>query len=208
MKARSLFALVLLSLVPTLSAAASQAADQLRAFIRTVPAAQGQFTQQTQDASGRTQSLQSGSFIFRRPGQFRWDVAAPYEQQIVSDGKKIYQYDPDLAQVTLRDVDESIGTSPAAILFGTASLEHSFELSEQGQREGLDWLRAKPLSADAGFAYVDIGFANGKPKRLILKDAFDQSTHIEFTQITVNPQLKADVFTFTVPAGVDLVQMP
>lgn len=207
MKIKVIILSAALALSPMLTWAASSAEDQLRAFIRTVPAAQGEFTQQTQDASGNTQAGQKGQFVFRRPGQFRWDVLAPFAQHIISDGKQLFQYDPDLEQVTVRGVDESIGTSPAAILFGTASLESSFELSEQGQKDGLDWLRAKPLSADAGFAYVEIGFAKGLPQRLVLKDAFDQTTLIDFTALQANPALKSDTFTFTAPAGVDVVQI-
>lgn len=207
MTIKSFLAATVLAVSPLASWAADTAADQLKSFIRTVPAAQGEFSQQTQSATGSPQNSQTGKFVFRRPGQFRWDVAQPYEQQIVSDGKQLYQYDPDLAQVTVRGVDASIGTSPAAILFGTASLESSFELSEEGQHDGLDWLRAKPISSDAGFAYVDIGFKQGKPQRLLLKDAFDQTTLIEFTQLQVNPSLAADTFTFTAPDGVDVVQI-
>ena len=53
----------------------------------------------------------------------------PYEQLVISDGAKVYQYDPDLLQVTERKVDAAIGTSPAAILFGSGSLEQSPEVS-------------------------------------------------------------------------------
>lgn len=207
MKIKTFLLAAVMMASPLVSGAAGTAADQLKSFIRAVPAAQGEFSQHTRDAAGNPQSTQMGTFVFRRPGQFRWDVLKPYEQQIVSDGKQLYQYDPDLAQVTVRGVDASIGTSPAAILFGTASLESSFQLSEEGQQEGLDWLRAKPLSPDAGFAYVDIGFKQGKPQRLLLKDAFDQTTLIEFSSLQVNPNLPADTFTFTAPEGVDVVEI-
>jgi outer membrane lipoprotein carrier protein len=146
--------------------------------------------------------------VFQRPGQFKWHVQRPYEQLIVSDGKLLYQYDPDLAQVTERGVDQSIGASPAAILFGTGNLEDSFRLVEQDARDGLEWIRATPLQSDAGFSYVDIGFKDREPRRLELQDSFGQTTYIDFTGLEPNPRITLGTFTFKAPAGVDVVSMP
>src|SRR3546814_18614119 len=99
----------------------ADAPDQLRKFIADVPAAAGQFSQQRLDSQGQGKA-QSGEFSFRRPGQFRWSVKKPYAQLIVSNGKTVYQYDPDLAQVTERNVDQYIAPSPAALLFGSCAL--------------------------------------------------------------------------------------
>ncbi|HEY9572278.1 MAG TPA: outer membrane lipoprotein carrier protein LolA, partial [Pusillimonas sp.] len=158
------------------------------------------------DSQGQGKA-QSGEFSFRRPGQFRWSVKKPYEQLIVSNGKTVYQYDPDLAQVTERNVDQSIGASPAAILFGSGALEAAFAISALPDKDGLDWLRAKPRSADAGFTHVDIGFRGNLPARLELLDSFGQTTRIDLSHIVVNPKLDAGEFTFTAPAGVDVVKM-
>src|SRR5690606_11820366 len=149
---------------------------------------------------------QSGTFSFHRPGQFKWAVSKPYEQLILSDGKQVYQYDPDLALVTERSVDASIGASPAAILFGSGALEDVFTLQEQGENDGLAWLRATPRSADAGFAYVDIGFRDNMPVRLQVQDSFSQTSRIDSTSIEKNPDLPADEYVFQAPEGVDVVK--
>jgi len=202
--------------VPADGATASLAADQanaadapaqLRQFIATVPSASGRFTQQRADSRGQGKPVQAGEFSFRRPGQFKWAVQEPYEQLIISDGKAVYQYDPDLAQVTQRAVDQSIGASPAAILFGSGSLDEAFSISTLPDADGLRWLRAEPLTADAGFTHVDIGLRNNMPVRLLILDAFGQTTRIELTDIQVNPGLPADAFAFTAPPGVDVVKM-
>ncbi|MGE8547571.1 MAG: outer membrane lipoprotein chaperone LolA [Alcaligenes sp.] len=208
MKIKTLMACLALAATPVLTLAAS-ASEQLRAFVQDVKTAQGQFSQRTLDAQGQSKGApQSGLFAFQRPGQFKWQVQRPYEQLIVSDGKHLYQYDPDLAQVTQRGVDQSIGTSPAAILFGTGDLEQSFELKDQGERDGLDWLRATPRQSDAGFAYVDIGFKGREPRRLELKDSFGQTTYIDFSALESNPRFAAGTFDFKAPPGVDVVSMP
>ncbi|WP_434089516.1 outer-membrane lipoprotein carrier protein LolA [Neopusillimonas aromaticivorans] len=134
-------------------------------------------------------------------------VQKPFEQLIVSDGRQVMQYDPDLAQVTQRSVDQSIGASPAAILFGSGSLDESFQLSALADRDGLAWLRATPRGADAGFKYVDMAFDNNLPARLELLDAFGQTTVIELGKVSVNPTLPASEFRFVAPAGVDVVKL-
>ena len=190
-----------------LAAHAADARDQLQRFVRQVQSATGQFTQSTVGAQGRTQPAQSGEFAFQRPGRFKWDVRQPYEQLIVSDGQQVLQYDPDLAQVTQREVDDAIGTSPAAILFGSGSLDASFDVSTLPDRDGFQWLRAKPKNGDAGFAQVDLGFKDDMPARVELLDSFGQTTRVVLSGIQPNASLPASAFQFTPPAGVDVVKM-
>lgn len=185
----------------------ADAPTQLRDFAAKVQSGTGQFTQQTIGGKGGGKRPQLGEFSFKRPGQFKWAVKKPYEQLIISDGKLVYQYDPDLAQVTERKVDQSIGASPAAILFGSGSLDEAFSITALPGKNGLDWLRATPRSADAGFTHVDIGFQGGLPARLELLDSFGQTTRIDLSNIVANPKLTPGEFKFVPPKGVDVVKM-
>ncbi len=194
------------ALVPALALAAS-AQEQLRNFVSTVTSATGSFSQYTVNDQGRPQPAQTGVFSFQRPGKFKWAVQKPYEQLVISDGRQVFQFDPDLAQVTERKVDAAIGTSPAAILFGSGSLEQSFDVSALPAKDGVDWLRAKPRTADAGFSRVDIGMKNNLPVRVELLDSFGQTTRVDLSAIQPNPQLPAKEFQFTAPKGVDVVKM-
>lgn len=187
---------------------AADARSQLDAFIAQVQSATGAFEQGAVDGQGKVARPQQGKFSFQRPGKFRWEVQKPYAQLIVSDGRYVYQYDPDLAQVTQRDARDSIGASPAALLFGSGSLEQAFNLQAQPDRDGMQWLRALPKGADAGFVHVDIGFSDGLPRQLELLDAFGQTTRIELSDLKPNPDIPADQFAFTVPQGADLVRLP
>lgn len=189
------------------SAVAASAQEQLHVFVSRVTAATGSFSQYTVGTQGRTQPTQTGVFSFQRPGKFKWAVQKPYEQLVISDGRQVFQFDPDLAQVTERQVDAAIGTSPAAILFGAGALEQSFEVSALPSKEGVDWLRAKPRTADAGFSRVDIGMKDNLPVRVELLDSFGQTTRVEFSGIDPNPALGQDAFRFVAPSGVDVVKM-
>jgi outer membrane lipoprotein carrier protein len=200
-------ALLALAIAAPLGAQAAGAVEQLRAFARDTQSAAGSFSQQTRASTGRAQPAQSGQFAFQRPGKFDWRVIKPYEQRIVSDGRELFQFDPDLNQVSVRKTDAAVGASPAAILFGSGDLEKSFNVKELPARDGMEWLEAVPRTADAGFSKVEIGFAEGLPARLDLFDSFGQSTRVTLSNILRNPSIPADTFTFTAPAGVDVVRM-
>ncbi|GAB2915022.1 outer membrane lipoprotein chaperone LolA [Paralcaligenes sp. KSB-10] len=207
MQSKHFFAALVLAASPVLAWSADAPA-QLRQFVAKVASATGEFTQSTSGAQGQqAKPAQSGRFSFQRPGHFKWQVTKPYAQLIVSDGTTVYQYDPDLSQVTERTVDKAIGASPAAILFGSGALDEAFTMSTLPDKNGLEWLRAKPRKADAGFAYVDIGFKDNLPARLELMDSFGQTTRIDLSHIVSNPKLPSGEFQFVPPKGTDVVKM-
>lgn len=196
-----------MSVMAAPGAMAADARSQLDAFVKQVRSATGTFTQATQSSRGQPAPAQSGTFAFERPGKFRWAVEKPYEQLVLSDGKKLYQYDPDLAQVSVRSVGAAIGNAPAQVLFGEGSLEQSFNIQPLAAKENLQWLRATPRTAEAGFSHMDMGFDGNLPVRIDILDAFGQVTRVEFTTIVPNPGIPASQFTFVAPAGVDVVNM-
>ena len=179
--------------------------DSLRAFVRESQTARAHFTQSVLDRNGRSVSQASGVMAFSRPGKFRWTYDKPYEQLIVGDGVKLWIYDKDLNQVTVRKLDEALGSSPAALLAGNNEIEKFFDLSESGSRDGLNWLEASPKSKDTMFAAVRMGFAGNTLKQMELKDSFGQTTVIRFDKLERNPKLPADQFKFAPPKGADVI---
>lgn len=199
---------VALSLVSMPASAATGAQEQLRAFVDQIKSATGSFAQYVVSGSkGQARAPQRGNFSFQRPGKFKWDVTQPYAQQIVSDGKEVFQIDPDLNQVTVRPVNKAIGSSPAAILFGSGSLEQNFKVSPLPDQDGLAWLRAVPRDGEAGFVHIEIGMRDNLPVQVRLLDAFGQTTRVDLSNVIPNPSLPASTFTFNPPAGVDVVRM-
>lgn len=187
---------------------AADAWQQFREFAATFRAATGKFVQYTVGSQGQTQMAQQGAFSFQRPGQFRWDVQQPYSQLVLSSGKLLYQYDPDLRQVTVRPVGASIGSSPAAILFGDADLEESFRVQAIPDQDGMAWFRAIPHQPDAGLNQLDIGMSQGKPARLLLRDSFGQTTRIDLSDLRAQSEFPAGTFRFDPPPGTDVVKLP
>jgi outer membrane lipoprotein carrier protein len=144
-----------------------------------------------------------------RPGKFRWVYEKPYEQWIVGDGDKLWIFDKDLNQVTVRKLGNSLGQSPAAILAGSDDLEKNFTLKEAGSQDGMDWLEARPKAKDTTFELVRIGFkAEGGGHNLAameLHDSFGQTSVLKFGTLERNPTLPPDTFHFTPPKGADVI---
>jgi outer membrane lipoprotein carrier protein len=125
---------------------------------------------------------------------------------MVGDGEKIWFLDKDLNQVTVRKFADSLGASPAAILFGSNDLDRNFTLKEEGTRNGLDWLDALPRNKDAGFDRILIGLRAGLPESMEVRDAFGRTTVFGFSAFERNPRFEPDLFRFVVPRGADIVE--
>lgn len=196
-------ALTGMSLIPLAAMAGGLA--QLRQFVDAARSVQGEFDQTVSAASGRKPQRASGSFVFSRPGKFRWTYDKPYAQLLVSDGEKLWSWDRDLNQVTVKRLGDALGSTPAAILAGDDALERNFELVEAGGGEGLDWVLAKPRKSDTSFESMRLGLVGGQLKRMELRDNFGQTTVIEFRMTAGNVRPDPSLFRFAPPPGADVI---
>lgn len=196
-----------LILLSVLFAGAVEAAalDRFKAFLRTTQAARANFDQKVQDRSGKLVQESKGSFVFLRPGRFRWEYAKPVDQLIVGDGERVWIYDRDLNQVTVRRLSTALGSTPAALLAGSADVEKAFELSEAGQSNGLEWLEARPKDKEAGFERIRMGFNVAGVEAMELTDHFGQTTFLQFSGLQRNPKVDPGEFRFEPPKGADVL---
>jgi outer membrane lipoprotein carrier protein len=144
--------------------------------------------------------------VFQRPGKFRWVYAKPYEQVIVGDGQRLFLYDKDLNQVTVKKLAGALPASPASILFGSNDFERDFAVKDAGARDGLSWIEATPKAKDSPFSKIEIGFRDGLPGAMRLTDSFGQISQLAFDKVERNPKVAAEVFQFKPPAGADVLQ--
>ena len=184
------------------------ALDQFKTFVASTKSARGDFTQKlikNVDGKEKVSQPASGTFLFARPGKFIWTYQKPYEQVLQADGDQLYVYDKDLNQVTVKKLGDALGSSPAAILFGSNDLEKNFTLSDAGARDGLEWLKAIPKTRDTSFEQILIGLKNGAPEAMELKDNFGQTSVLAFKKFEKNPALNATSFKFVMPKGADVI---
>jgi outer membrane lipoprotein carrier protein len=187
------------------TAAQAAAIERFKAFSQNTHSARAEFEQKVFDRSGKQVQQAKGSFVFQRPGKFRWVYAKPADQVIVGDGERVWIHDRDLNQVTVRKLSRALGSTPAALLAGSADVEAAFELSEAGMRDGLEWLEARPREREAGFERVRMGFGAGGVEAMELLDHFGQTTLLRFTNLTRNPKVDPAEFRFTPPKGADVL---
>ncbi len=196
-----------LALLTILFASAAQAAstDRFKSFLRTTQTARGAFEQKVYDRGGKLVQESKGSFVFLRPGRFRWVYDKPVDQVIVGDGERVWIYDRGLNQVTVRKLSRALGSTPAALLAGSSDTDAAFELSDAGSRDGLEWLDAKPREREAGFERVRMGFGAAGVQAMELIDNFGQTTLLKFSALERNPKVDPKEFRFDPPKGTDVL---
>ena len=185
--------------------ASADAADTLRAFVRDARSGRAAFTQTVTSPDGKKTKTSSGRFEFARPDRFRFAYDKPFEQLIVSDGAKVWIYDPDLQQASVRPAAQALGATPAALLAG-GSLERDFELKPQPAAQGIEWVQALPRTKDAQFQALRVGFSGSTLSAIEITDSFGQKSLLHFSGVETNVALPPDTFRFTPPQGVDVIQ--
>lgn len=181
------------------------AIDQLHQFLTGTRTLKAEFSQMVIGKNSRKPQQSSGLVAISRPGKLRWDIQKPYPQLVVGDGEKIWIYDVELKQVTVRKAGQAISGSPAALLAGSNELEKNFTLAEAGEADGMNWVEATPRADESGFEKIRLGLVGADLKAMELHDNFGQTTHIQFSRLERNPVLPAATFKFVPPAGVDIV---
>jgi outer membrane lipoprotein carrier protein len=202
----------LISLALTASPAFGAAAEtsqvgkqRVEAFLQGLDGLQAQFRQILTDRNGQTVDEASGTLAISRPDRFRWDYRQPYQQVIVADGTRIWIYDSDLEQVTVRKLDETLSATPAMLLSGRSSLSDNFNVTQFAKEGAVDWVRMEPKRDDTDFRWVRLGFEGALLKYMQLADKLGQTTSLEFSKVERNPPLDPSRFTFTVPPGADVI---
>jgi outer membrane lipoprotein carrier protein len=202
---RKLILLLVLSLVAGGAFAATGARARLDVFANGLHSLRGNFQQTVYDAHGNVTGSSRGTLALEAPRLFRWKVTEPYQQLIVADGHKVWVYEPDLEQVTVRDQGAEEAHSPLTVLTDLSQLDTDFKATDAGTHDGLEWLRLVSRAKDPQFEYAEIGFDAGGLRRMVFKDTLGNRTEIAFSGWQRNVDLPADTFTFVPPKGTDVV---
>jgi outer membrane lipoprotein carrier protein len=179
------------------------------------------FTQTVTDARGTQTDAGAGTLVVLRPGKFRWDyqphtdAAAPpvasnaRGQLLVADGKNLWFYDRELAQVSVKPVAAALTATPVTLLSGSpAQLHESFDIAAAGSHDELDWVSVKPRSAEADFSHAELGFAHDRLMRMVVIDRLGQTVRLDFSRSERNVRVEPSEMQFKPPADVDVIGTP
>jgi len=204
MKIPQLLFTVLLCLL-AINVNAEQATDHLVKIFQGIDTIKGNFTQTIIGQDGKTVIATSkGNFILQRPDHFRWNVITPPKQLTVADGKHIWQYQPDLQQVTISPMSQKIEQTPLAVLSGSAkALGGNYRITQTD--DGNTFILTSK-HANTEFHRIELTIRANKIKCMILFDSLGQKTEFIFNHIVLNKRLPAKTFKFTAPKGVDVIR--
>ena len=193
-----------LSVTATLAETTSGTGNELRSFFNNMQSFRADFSQQV---FGPRQALlqdSSGQVIVQRPGKFRWDYSKPFEQHIVADGEKLWLFDVDLEQVSIKHQNATTANSPASLLSDAAQLDKQFDVLRV-LRQGRDWFELIPKQGDSGFEALFILMEKGVISQMELKDSFGQLTRLRFENVQLNKHFSTETFRLKIPEGVDVI---
>ena len=207
---RSMLALCGALLLGT-AARASGAATVLDTYLEGLASLRTGFTQVVLDAHGQELESGTGTLLVRRPGRFRWEYtpqgAGP--QLLVADGANLWFYDHDLQQATVKPAAAALGATPVMLLSGTPDeMRAAFTVSDEGTRDGLQWVRVTPRNDTADFSNAELGFRGAQLARLVIHDRLNQTDTLAFTHSERGARIDESELHFTPPPGVDLIGKP
>jgi outer membrane lipoprotein carrier protein len=196
----------LISLLLILSLAGPAWAEtRVQRYFQDLQSLRADFIQRVYDERAQIVQSSSGQMLMRKPGQFRWDYRTPAAQIIVADGERLWAYDVDLAQVTVRKLDTALSSTPLALLSGAAPIEEAFTVGDVQTRDGLDWYDLTPKQPQPDFRLLRVAFKGALLVSLELEDSFGQRTRLDFQKLERNPTVDSVLLKFTPPPGVDVV---
>lgn len=197
---------LLLGLGLASSGAWATVSENLDHFFEDVETYSARFQQVVLDEDFNPIEESSGRVTIKRPGRFRWDYEPPNETRIISNGDKVWVFDVELDQVSVRSYRKALGSTPAALLAGGAEISEEFDVTDLGEVNGpLHWVRMVPKSEDVGFEDIRIGFEDGRLRVMELVDGLGQTTRITMTDGAENETVSDAQFDFIPPDGVDVI---
>lgn len=206
MTVKKTLAALALSVAMPLSALANEGAERLTRMLEPLDTYEASFEQQILDASGERLQEARGHMWLSRPGKFRWEVDAPYRQEVISDGEEVILYDPDLEQATVQALDQRVTHTPALLLSGSADeLTDSYDVS-RSQQGSAETFTLFPKSPDTLFEALEMTFRGERLASLQMLDSTGQRTAIVFRDVRMNQPIDDGRFAFEIPEGTDVIR--
>ncbi|MGH8245435.1 MAG: outer membrane lipoprotein chaperone LolA [Gammaproteobacteria bacterium] len=184
---------------------AGDEATLLSRYLEGLTTLKATFEQELIDESGVARERSHGILYLHRPGKFRWEYRRPYQQSIVGDGQRVWIYDKDLEQVTVKPLGTALGSTPALLLGGKVDPKEEFVITESGGRGGMSVLHLKPKRDEGHYTEIQLSFEGSLLRLMELRDNFGQTTRIRFVTQNRNAAIEPSLFVFTPPPGVDVI---
>lgn len=194
-----------LFLMPGVGQQAAAADDPVADYFSSLKTFQANFEQTVVDSNGEQVQHSEGKVWIQKPGRFRWDYRTPYRQLIVADGKRLWTYDEDLQQATVKPVDDALSSTPAMLLSGFRPLSEVMNSEPLDSDDGKRWFSLSPRQSDSAVEKVRLAFDKDQLVIIEVNDSFGNQTRILFSGILRNRELEPGLFELKLPADTDII---
>jgi outer membrane lipoprotein carrier protein len=163
------------------------------------------FTQEVFSSSLGGSERAEGTVSFKKPGKMRWLYSGGGE--IISNGKLVWVYDPELAQVIETDVDLSRPTITTDFLSGLGNLQHDFDIKLlKADASGFD-LSLTPRTPMGNTVELIVQIDRTYLlKKTIAIDSFKNETRVTFHAINISGYLPDSDFEYTAKPGIKIIR--
>lgn len=176
----------------------------LSEFFASLKTYSADFTQVVDNPQLGVAAESAGSILIEKPGRFYWEYRSPYVQKIIANGKKLWIYDEDLEQVSIKTLDKTIGQTPAVLLSQNVPVQDSFNFGKSENKDGIHWVTLLPKDTDAGFTRIEVGLRQENLASMVVIDQLGQATRMTFSNTRKNAKIDRSKFQFTPPKGADV----
>ena len=199
--------LIVCWLVANTAVAESTAQGKLKQLLTPIAALSANFSQRNLSRQDEVIDEVTGNFQAMEPNKFNWVIEQPMPQQIISNGIKLWIYDPDLAQVIIQPFQNTAQPNPISLLLNSPdTLDQHFDISYiHNDKSTVDTFLLKPKQSNARFTELQLEFFEKKPVGLRYTNNYSQIVQIIFDDLMVNPTLSTTDFNFDIPTDIDVV---
>lgn len=180
----------------------AQTNADLQTKLSNIKSMQAKFNQTVYSENNKLLQTYTGQMEFKKPNSFRWEVLQPDPSLLVTDGKKLWNYDADLEQVTVQKYNENKELTPLSfVLDDPAKLNKNFNIEAKAS----DCYKLTPKQENSNFVNVEVCFNDRAIASVNVLDHLGQNSVFEFMQVKNNLSIADHRFSFKPPAGVDVV---
>ncbi|CAH9017070.1 outer membrane lipoprotein chaperone LolA [Candidatus Nitrosacidococcus sp. I8] len=177
----------------------------LESFLTKTQTLVAEFNQTVLNEEEEVIEKSQGVFSLQRPGKFRWDYKEPSTQLIIADGSKIWFYDRELEQVTVKSLNQALGDAPALLLAGNELPENEYQVNALPSEDNLAWIEIIPQNQESAFKRLLLGFQRKNLREMKLYDNLNQVTQLYFYNIKIGLSFEDGTFSFTPPEEADVI---
>ncbi len=186
-------------------------ASRVQAYYNQTKDFKAKFKQIYKKAYHGAQKPRWGYMWVKKPGLMRWDYTSPRKKQMISDGKKIWIYDPGYKQVFWRNLKTSAVPSAVSFLWGKGNITNEFFVKivtgSKYAKPGTKVLRLKPKIPNSNYKHV-LFVINAKTAVVVQTVVYDyqrNKNHYFFMNPEANTLVPDSLFKFKPPRGVRVI---